>query len=67
MAKNITALKNLYKQLGGDEKDVASLTKTVEVLNAITVLLGGEGKDSKISDAIDSIAAVADKVNGGEE
>lgn len=67
MAKNITALKNLYKQLGGSETDVAPMTKTVEVLNAITVLLGGEGKDTKISDAIDSIAAVADKVNGGEE
>ena len=67
MAKNITALKNLYKQLGGSETDVAPMTKTVEVLNAITALLGGEGKDTKISDAIDSIAAVADKVNGGEE
>lgn len=65
MAKNITALKNLYKQLGGDEKDVASLTKTVEVLNAITVLLGGEGKDTKISDAIESVAEVAPEVNDG--
>lgn len=65
MAKNITALKNLYKQLGGDEKDVASLTKTVEVLNAITVLLGGEGKDTKISDAIESVAEVVPEVNDG--
>lgn len=65
MAKNITALKNLYKQLGGDEKDVATLTKTVEVLNAITVLLGGEGKDTKISDAIESVAEVAPEVNDG--
>lgn len=65
MAKNITALKSLYKQLGGDEKDVASLTKTVEVLNAITVLLGGEGKDTKISDAIESVAEVAPEINDG--
>lgn len=65
MAKNIAALKNLYKQLGGDENDVASLTKTVEVLNAITALLGGEGKDTKISDAIESIAEVAPEINDG--
>lgn len=65
MAKNITALKNLYKQLGGDEKDVAPMTKTVEVLNAITVLLGGEGKDTKISDAIESVAEVAPEINDG--
>ena len=65
MAKNIAALKNLYKQLGGSETDVAPMTKTVEVLNAITALLGGEGKDTKISDAIESIAEVAPEINDG--
>ena len=65
MAKNITALKSLYKQLGGSEADVAPMTKTVEVLNAITALLGGEGKDTKISDAIESVAEVAPEINDG--
>lgn len=53
------ALKGLYVELGGTAADVAGLNKTVDVLNAIAVLLNGEGGASVIPDAIDNIAAVA--------
>lgn len=53
------ALKALYKALGGDADDVASLNTSVEVLNAIAVLLGGTGGKLTIPDAIDAITTKA--------
>ena len=37
------ALKALYAALGGTSSDVAGLSKTVDLLNAISTLLGGTG------------------------
>lgn len=56
---NVSALKALYAALGGTASDVADATTIVEVLNAIAVLLGGEGGATLNPDAIANIAAVA--------
>lgn len=65
MAKNITALKNLYKQLGGDPEDVQDCSTITEVLNAISGKYDGETDAATNPDAIDNIAAVAENIGGG--
>lgn len=67
MAKNITALKNLYKQLGGDPEDVQDCSTITEVLNAISGKYDGETDAATNPDAIDNIAAVAENIGGGVE
>lgn len=62
MAKNITALKNLYKQLGGDPEDVQDCSTITEVLNAISGKYDGETDAMTNPDAIDNIAAVAENI-----
>lgn len=62
MAKNITALKNLYKQLGGDPEDVQDCSTITEVLNAISGKYDGETDAATNPDAIDNIAAVAENI-----
>ncbi len=62
MAKNITALKNLYKQLGGDPEDVQDCSTITEVLNAISGKYDGETDAATNPDAIDNIAAVAKNI-----
>lgn len=56
MAKTVNALKDLYVALGGSESDVASCTKTVQVLNKISALYSGTTTATKISEAIENIA-----------
>lgn len=53
------ALKGLYTALGGSSP-IADESKTVDVLNAISEKIGGDGGATKIPDAIDNIAAKAD-------
>lgn len=53
------ALKALYAALGGTSSDVAGLSKTVDLLNATAVLLGGTGGASTIPEAISKITTVA--------
>ena len=53
------ALKGLYTALGGSSP-IADESKTVDVLNAISQKIGGDGGATKIPDAIDNIAAKAD-------
>lgn len=56
------ALKDLYEALGGEASEVAELSQTVDVLNAIAEKYKGEGNASVIPDAIENIAAVADNI-----
>lgn len=56
---NPKALKDLYVALGGTAADVDNLDTSVEVLNAISVLLGGEDGALVNPKAIENIAAVA--------
>lgn len=56
---NVDALKALYAALGGSSADVATANLIVDVLNAISVKLGGEGGATQNADAIENIAAVA--------
>jgi hypothetical protein len=55
---NVTALKALYTALGGSS-DLSAANTSVEVLNAISTLLSGEGGATLNPDAIANIAAVA--------
>ena len=64
MAKTVNALKGLYVALGGSESDVASCTKTVQVLNKIAALYSGTATATKISEAIENIADA--QPTGGE-
>ena len=59
MDNNINALQNLYVAFGGNAEDVANCTTSVEVMNAISVLLGGEGGAILNPEAINNIAQVA--------
>lgn len=52
---NLEALKELYVNMGGGE-DLTGATTLVEVLNAIAVLVGGEGASTLNADAIAEIA-----------
>ena len=56
---NVASLKALYLALGGDSADVAEAPTIVDVLNAIAVLLGGDGDAVTNAEAIDNITAVA--------
>jgi hypothetical protein len=56
---NVASLKALYLALGGDSADVAEASTMVDVLNAIAVLLGGDGGAVTNAEAIDNITAVA--------
>lgn len=56
---NVASLKALYLALGGDSADVAEASTTVDVLNAIAVLLGGTGGAVTNAEAISNIATVA--------
>ncbi len=56
---NVASLKALYHALGGDSADVAEASTIVDVLNAIAVLLGGDGDAVTNAEAIDNITAVA--------
>lgn len=62
---NPKALKDLYVALGGTAADVDNLDTSVEVLNAISVLLGGEGGALVNPKAIENIAEVASGAGGG--
>ena len=53
------ALKGLYTALGGSSP-IADESKTVDVLNAISEKIGGDGGATRVPDAIDNIAAKAD-------
>ena len=56
---NVASLKALYLALGGESADVAEDMTIVDVLNAIAVLLGGDGDAVTNAEAIDNITAVA--------
>ena len=56
---NVASLKALYLALGGESADVAEASTIVDVLNAIAVLLGGDGGAVTNAEAIDNITAVA--------
>ncbi len=58
MKTNTEALKALYVAAGGDASAVADAVTTVDVLNALAVLLGGVGTAATNPDAIDNITAV---------
>lgn len=58
MNTNPEALKALYVAAGGDASAVADAVTSVDVLNAIAVLFGGDGDATTNPDAIDNIAAV---------
>ena len=58
MKTNPEALKALYVAAGGDASAVADAVTTVDVLNAIAVLFGGDGDATTNPDAIDNITAV---------
>lgn len=58
MNTNPEALKALYVAAGGDASAVADAVTTVDVLNAIAVLFGGDGDATTNPDAIDNITAV---------
>ncbi len=62
--KNVEALKDLYVALGGQAEDVADANTSVEVLNAIAALYGGEDDAILNPEAIHNIAAVAVKPSG---
>lgn len=62
---NPKALKDLYVALGGTAADVENLDTSVEVLNAISVLLGGEDGALVNPKAIENIAEVASGAGGG--
>jgi hypothetical protein len=66
MKTNPEALKALYVAAGGDASAVADAVTSVDVLNAISVLLGGVGTATTKPDAIDNIAAVYTP-GGGDE
>ena len=65
MTSNVEALKDLYVALGGDADDVAEMSQSVEVLNAIAVKYSGDGDAALNPDAIENIAAIADSIGGG--
>lgn len=56
------ALKDLYVALGGTLADVADMSTSVEVLNAIAAKYEGDDDASLNPDAIENIAAVADSL-----
>lgn len=58
MKTNPEALKALYVAAGGDASAVADAVTSVDVLNAMAVLLGGDGDATTNPDAIDNITAV---------
>ena len=58
MKTNPDALKALYVAAGGDASAVADAVTSVDVLNAIAVLFGGDGDATTNPDAIDNITAV---------
>jgi hypothetical protein len=58
MKTNPEALKALYVAAGGDASAVADAVTSVDVLNAMAVLFGGDGDATTNPDAIDNIAAV---------
>lgn len=58
MKTNPEALKALYVAAGGDASAVADAVTSVDVLNAIAVLFGGDGDATTNPDAIDNITAV---------
>ncbi len=58
MNTNPEALKALYVAAGGNASAVADAVTSVDVLNAIAVLFGGDGGATTNPDAIDNIAAV---------
>lgn len=66
MKTNPEALKALYVAAGGDASAVADAVTTVDVLNAIAVLFGGNGNATTNPDAIDNITAVYTPGGGGE-
>lgn len=57
MNTNPEALKALYVAAGGDASAVADAVTSVDVLNAIAVLFGGDGGATTNPDAIDNITA----------
>lgn len=59
------ALQDLYVALGGELSDVADMSTTVEVLNAIAAKYDGDDDASLNPDAIENIAVVADNIGGG--
>lgn len=59
------ALKRLYKALGGDAQNVEDCRTNVDALNAISAKYGGASDAILNAEAIDNIAAVADKIGGG--
>ena len=60
---NLTALKALYTELGGDSSDVLTATTNLDVLNGIATKLGASTGGEDIATAIQAIATVAgDKV-----
>lgn len=65
MKTNPEALKALYVAAGGDASAVADAVTSVDVLNAIAVLFGGNGDATTNPDAIDNITAVYTPGGGG--
>lgn len=64
---NVEALQALYAALGGEPADVANVSTSVEVLNAIAAKFDGEDDATLNPDAIANIAAVIGDVIGGNE
>lgn len=58
-------LRELYAALGGEPADVANLTTHTEILNAVSVFMGGSGSAGTISDAVTNIIPVV-PAGGGE-
>lgn len=65
MEKTVGALEKLYEALGGGAADVENCRTNVDVLNAIAAKYGGASDAILNAEAIENIAAVADKIGGG--
>lgn len=65
MEKTVGALEKLYEALGGAAADMENCRTNVDVLNAISAKYGGASDAILNAEAIENIAAVADKIGGG--
>lgn len=64
MEKTVGALEKLYEALGGAAADMENCRTNVDVLNAISAKYGGASDAILNAEAIENIAAVADKIGG---
>ena len=60
----VKALKELYIALGGSEQDIVRLHTIRQMINAIAVLLGGEGNAKRVSEAIRNVIPVVPTGSG---